>query len=317
MRQLPVIYAIQASDAPLHTDRLRKILKNLENENRIRDFRMLGGNDDLSFIMDSIGEEDLILIVLTHQLEASKEHIENRFRVLKSKQPGTRIAEILVDNVVYDHEYITFPVDLLPFRNREDLDSAWGSFEESLKNMFPARKKPEQRDQPGIKPLDAVKKHPDYPGLLKVKPGSAYLFGHYMIYIIFGFIFTSVAIFFISVPPDSDTLFDLVWVIGSLAFIIIGIGIVGYGIYRIIKLAISKLKRLPSLILDKRITVRGGGQSSTASTYYYITLELTDGERQELETRGKLYGKITKNDVGVAYIRDRYLLDFRRVMINE
>lgn len=318
MAQPPVIYTIQASDAPQHTVKLREILLDLKSESRIEDYKLLDIEEGLSKLTDQVKEEDLILIVLTNQLETHKEQIENRFRALKSRLPGARVAEILVDNIVYDNEFITFPADLRPIRNCEDMDGAWSSIEESLKDMFPARSKQKQGEQLVNERLNGVEKHPDYPELLKAQPGSAYLYGGYIFQLIFGLIFTSIAVFFIfEPPPDDGSLFYLVWIVGSFIFIVVGVGIVGFGIYKLIKLSLTSLRRRPSLVLDKRMAVRGGGQSSSASTTYYITLEFNDRERREIKTRGKLYGKITKDDVGVAYILDDYLLDFRRLEVKK
>jgi len=72
MASFPIIYTIQASDAPKHTDRLRDILQMLE--------------------------------------------IEKRISALLSDQPGLRVAEILVDNLIYDNDYIKFPTDPKPIR---------------------------------------------------------------------------------------------------------------------------------------------------------------------------------------------------------
>jgi hypothetical protein len=169
--------------------------------------------------------------------------------------------------------------------------------------------------QTGRDHLKAVKNHPDYPDLLNIRPSSAYLYGWYIFQIIFGFLFTAVAVFFISRKQQSDSFFDIVWVLMSLLFIVVGIGIIVYGIYRIIRLISGNVRKLPALIIDKRISVSGGGQSSSTRTTYYVTLELEDLGRRELKARGKLYGKITKEDAGMAYIHDRYLLDFRRLAI--
>jgi len=345
----PVIYIIQASDALEHTGRLREILQNLKSENRISRFTYFSADEALSTLPADLKKGDMILIVLTNQLEDHKNQIENRFSFLKNKLNEARAAEILVDNVVYDKAFITLPTDLVPIRNRKDMDDAWSSILESLKTMFPkmqgqAREKQPDNDrlkavesqqnydrlnssenqqdndrlkaigkQPGNDRLKEVKKHPDYPELLKHNAGSAYLYGRYMFQIIFGLIFTAISIFFISSPPDSDSLFDLVWLFGSLIFTVVGIGITGYGIYRIIKLISSNTYKLPALIVDKRISVSGGSQSSSSIATYYVTLELDDLGRRELKVRGKLYGKITNEDVGVAYIHDRYLLDYRRL----
>ena len=334
----PVIYIIQASDAPEHTGRLRKIIQNLRSENRISRFTVLSADEDISTLPGKLKKGDMVLIVLTRQLEDHKNRIETRFSFLKNKQNGAKAAEVLIDNVVYDKAYITFPPDLVPIRNRKDMDYAWSSTMESLKTMFPKMKgkgqeKPENdrlraaeeqqghdrskpvEKQTGNDRLNAVKKHPDYPDLLNSRPSSTYLYGRYMFQIIFGLIFTAVALFFLSRPPESDSFFDIVWALMSLIFIVVGIGIIGYGIYRTIRLISGSVHKLPALIVDKRISIKGGGQSSSSKTTYFVTLELDDVGRRELKARGKLYGKITREDAGVAYIHDRYLLDFKRLAI--
>ncbi len=314
MSKRPVIYILQANDASHHAVNLQEILLDLKKENRIEDYKFPDIDEELSLLKDQVMKEDLILILLTNELESRREQIENELRAFGANKPGIRIAEIVIDHVPYDNAFITFPVDLVPIGGREDMKEVWTGIEQNLKNMFPATKKQEHRDQPGNKRLEAVEKHPDYARLLKLKPSSAYLYGGYIFQVIFGFIFTFISIFFVTTPPDSDSLFDLVWIVGSLIFVVIGIGLIGHGIFRLFKLIFSSINRLPALIMDKRVSVRGGGQSSSARTNYYVTLEFSDGERREVQVRGKLYGEITKDDVGVAYIRDRYLLDYRRVV---
>ena len=151
MASLPEIVVIQASDAPQHSAHLREILQNLETKNRIRGFTALDPDDDLSSVSDSLEKDDMILILLTRELEGKREQIENRVKALKAGQPGIRIAEILVDHLPYDKEFITFPTDLRPIRNREDMDAAWKSIEESLKKMFPVK---EIREPVSPKPQD-------------------------------------------------------------------------------------------------------------------------------------------------------------------
>lgn len=94
-------------------------------------------DDDLTSLSDTIKEEDLVVVLLTNQLEPQKEQIESSLRDLNANRPGIKIAEILIDNVKYDNEHITFPGDLRPIRNREDMDAAWTGIEQNLKNMFP------------------------------------------------------------------------------------------------------------------------------------------------------------------------------------
>ena len=148
MATLPEIYTIQAFDAPQHTDRLREILQELKTENRISGFTTLGADDDLSSISDTLKKDDMILILLTNELEEKREQVKKSVKMLISNQPGLRVAEILVDNVIYDNDFITFPDDLRPIRNREDMDEAWNNIARSLRDMFPVKKKRKKKPFP-------------------------------------------------------------------------------------------------------------------------------------------------------------------------
>ena len=49
------------------------------------------------------------------------------------------------------------------------------------------------------------------------------------------------------------------------------------------------------------------GVNHTSSTYYYVTFELTSGERIELQVNGKEYGMISEGDRGIlTYQGTRY-----------
>jgi len=145
---LPNIYTIQAFDAPQHTERLRKILQEMQTEDRIGGFTVLKPVEDLSTLAGSVNYEEMILILLTDGLEAQRAMIESKVKDLSRKMPGLRVAEILVDNIVYDNEFITFPDDLHPIRNREDMDEAWDSIASSLRDMFPVNQKKKKEPFP-------------------------------------------------------------------------------------------------------------------------------------------------------------------------
>ena len=148
MQSLPKIYTIQASDAPQHTDRLRKILQGMKTEKRIRGHTVFNLDDDLSTLSHLVREQDMILLPLTNQIEPKRDEIGKKIRELISGKPGLRVAEVLVDNMVYDNDFITFPADLRPIRNREDMDSAWDGIAKSLKNMFPQKEVIESKPFP-------------------------------------------------------------------------------------------------------------------------------------------------------------------------
>lgn len=143
MEQLPTIYLIHASDAPQHEAKLLEIIQNLTAENRIQGFSTLAPDNEMASLKGSMLEKDLILVLLTNKLEPKKDEVENRIKDLAANRPGIEIAEILIDNVKYDNSYITFPVDLRPIRDREDMDATWSKIEENLKEMFPVQKNEE------------------------------------------------------------------------------------------------------------------------------------------------------------------------------
>jgi hypothetical protein len=157
-----------------------------------------------------------------------------------------------------------------------------------------------------------VENHPEFSALLALRPGALPLYGRFGWYAFVGVIFFLVARFMsTAVPHQTGGSFQTAFSVLLLCFSAVGIGITVWAIFRLIKLSLAKLSRPPALIVDKRISIRSSRRST--STSYYITLELDDGERRELEAIGKLYGKVTKGDAGVAYIQDVFLLDYRRL----
>lgn len=74
----------------------------------------------------------------------------------------------------------------------------------------------------------------------------------------------------------------------------------------------APLVREPVVVVDERTELSGGGESSVR-TSYYVTIELEDGRRREVETEGEVAGAVVPGDVGVAYLKSRYLIDFERL----
>lgn len=73
----------------------------------------------------------------------------------------------------------------------------------------------------------------------------------------------------------------------------------------------DEVRRVPVRVLEERTEVAGRRRSTRTS--YFVTLETSDGTRHEYQADGELAGLVTSEDVGVAFVRDRYLLDFVRV----
>ena len=158
-----------------------------------------------------------------------------------------------------------------------------------------------------------VKRHPEYDAALASAPGAGWLYLNYTAMVVFGLIFAVFSAFLVSVAPEGPSAFRIVWTIGALVFTFAGAGMVIYGLFRLAKVGFSRTRSVPALIAGKRAHVRRRSGTGSGSTTYYVTVELEDGRRNEVESRGRLYGKIAEGDTGVAHLRDRYLIGYRRL----
>jgi hypothetical protein len=76
------------------------------------------------------------------------------------------------------------------------------------------------------------------------------------------------------------------------------------------------VQAIPVIVVDKRTQVSGGSGDSSASTYYFVTCESEDGDRQEYQLwDGSLYGRIAADDGGILFVLAGYGLDFDRVAV--
>ncbi len=77
----------------------------------------------------------------------------------------------------------------------------------------------------------------------------------------------------------------------------------------------APLERLPALVADARTKVSSGDENRSAKTHYYATLQFADGSRRELDAFSNVAGKITRGDMGIAYIKGEFLLAFGRLPV--
>lgn len=136
------IYIIRGDDAPEHMGNLKQILENLRQEGRITDTNELSSDTFDQNSLSVVGKDDMILFILTKAIAPVKTNIEGTLLKLKQIQPGTKIAEIIIDNLTYEMEFIAFPTDLQPVRECQDMDRAWQDIGNSLREMFPQEEKP-------------------------------------------------------------------------------------------------------------------------------------------------------------------------------
>jgi len=99
-----------------------------------------------------------------------------------------------------------------------------------------------------------------------------------------------------------------------LAFIVLGVLMFRHVRQRMSKVESAPVKAVPVIVINKRLeTFR---RSDSSSTHYFVTCELESGERDEFQVwDGRVYGRMTVDDAGVLFLRDRYGVDFDRVAL--
>lgn len=171
--------------------------------------------------------------------------------------------------------------------------------------------------------LAAVRQRPDYAQLESQRPGTAGRHLGFAARTFFVVVFCAVALFIHltarsmtsrsgRVAREADT-FQTALHVFTLVFVIVGLAAIVWVLFRWFRFANARLLAFPALVKDKRTEVSGGGEHTSAQTAYYVTLEAENAERSERGATGTLYGQLAPDDVGVAFVQDQQLLDFRRL----
>ena len=144
----PSIQVVHASDAPQHTGELTTILQRLKAEHRIADFEAL----DVSTNPDSISfknkDNQGIIVLLTNEIERARTKIESVLKNITREKQDIKLIEIIIDNLPYHNNFISFPHDLMPIRSRDDMNLIWNGIEHDLQAIFPKPLAPEVEVKP-------------------------------------------------------------------------------------------------------------------------------------------------------------------------
>ena len=145
----------------------------------------------------------------------------------------------------------------------------------------------------------------DYPALMRYTPEVRGQ-GWFIFMISFCVLFVGVCLLMLFAgggsTPAVFAVVIMLMIVGVLAFM-------AYILARWRRFKRTPIQRLPAIVLDKRTEVSSGDY-----TYYYVTLVKREG-RQEYSAEGNLYGMLSKDDKGVAYIKDSSLLEFSRLVL--
>ncbi|MED1780538.1 DUF2500 domain-containing protein [Brevibacillus fortis] len=74
----------------------------------------------------------------------------------------------------------------------------------------------------------------------------------------------------------------------------------------------SPILTQPAKIISKRTSTSGGGNDTSVSTYYYLTFELSNGERLEFHVKGSEYGLLVEGDTGILTYQGTRYKEFSR-----
>ncbi len=103
--------------------------------------------------------------------------------------------------------------------------------------------------------------------------------------------------------------------LAPLAMVIAGLVMVVRLIGTQLAFARAPLERKLAVAIDERTRVSGGGEHSSASTTYYVTLQTRDGARREVKATDGVAGFVTRGDIGVACLRANVLVAFHRIAV--
>jgi len=145
MPNLPTVYLVHASDAPQHLSRLKEILKELANKRSIGNFLSLDSSQSYALAEDKIRENDMVIILLSNGLTATeglKETVESRMIALAANNRSLKLVEIIVDSIPFDKNFMIFPEDQQPIRERADMDGVWAKIKSRLEQIYLTDKNP-------------------------------------------------------------------------------------------------------------------------------------------------------------------------------
>lgn len=139
METFPMIYVLHGSDVQSHTEAFSKILINLQSESRISGYTFIPANQDLTTFKSNVHITDFLVVMLSSEIELQLVRIMSIFNEIKTTKPGVRIAEVIIDNIPYEDDYLVFPKNLQAIRLQKDMDGAWAGVQKDLQDLLPKR----------------------------------------------------------------------------------------------------------------------------------------------------------------------------------
>jgi len=107
-------------------------------------------------------------------------------------------------------------------------------------------------------------------------------------------------------------IFGIIFVLVFLFIMGMFIFVIGSSIRQWSKNNNSPRLTVPAEVVTKRTNTRGGSGNHGARTSYYVTFEVSSGDRMELQMNGQEYGMIAEGDMGILSFQGTRFLSFER-----
>jgi hypothetical protein len=157
----------------------------------------------------------------------------------------------------------------------------------------------------------AMEAHPSMEGVLAHVPGTRGIAAGHTALGVFGIVFSVIAL--------GMFMFTLMifgpFAVFPLIFIVVGVLVAMSGFKKSAKFQSSPLERVKAVVVDERVRISGGGRNSSSRTHYFATLQDKENNRQEYMVDEATASTIAPGDIGVAFIKASYMLDFRRIEV--
>jgi len=95
----------------------------------------------------------------------------------------------------------------------------------------------------------------------------------------------------------------------SVGLVFFGLLIAVLGGLGLLSLAKLPIRRIPAVVAGKGEHIAGAGG------YYTLTIETANGRRETYSAPRSVYVKAKKGDMGIAYIKGGFLLDFKPAQV--
>ncbi len=144
---------------------------------------------------------------------------------------------------------------------------------------------------------------------LRHKPSAARTIKGLSAICVAGFAFVSMGGWFLVDSRNSGE--PLVVQLFLLFFVLAGVLMIAGSILGLLRLAASRVQRVPAGVVDKREELPDDDGSSVT---YYVSVKTADGQSKEHIVPHKLFQELEKGDAGIAYFKG-FFLDFKRVRL--